>query len=103
MSYKAKHAETQEYSTEYRCAFCRCVTTFETLATNGARCEGCYQAYRAHKPTYIETPKSAVPAGAGFRDWAYRLKWRHQNEGLNGERLTRAQVTAYQSVLKEVA
>lgn len=77
------------------CGWCGRDTQRETLATYGARCRPCFDAYCAEKPPRVEQPPAGV-VPPGPRAWAYRLQWRHQQ----GERLTPAQVSMYRECLR---
>lgn len=105
MSYKPGNdddAPNQAPSYRYLpCRVCGKSTLVETLSNYGARCFSCFEAYCAAAgtsaaPVTREAVKRIGQGGeGGLRAWAYRLRERHQG----GERLTRAQVDAYQAVL----
>ena len=90
-----------ESATYLPCRYCGKSTLVETLSNYGARCFACFGAYCAaagsnSAPVTSEAVSHIGQGGEGGpRAWAYRLRERHQG----GERLTRAQVDAYQTVL----
>lgn len=82
--------------TRLSCSFCGLPTLRDALVHHGARCLRCYDAYCAQMPQDIRVPAEAIPSDAGKLDWAFRLRWRHQQ----GDRLTLAQVDCYRTAVK---
>lgn len=100
MSYKdrARQQPATDAYPDMRCRYCGCVTTYEALSELGARCRPCFDDYkRAMPPAPVVDDALCVPRDAppGVR-WAYRLLSRHRD----GEKLTKAQVESYRSVLR---
>jgi hypothetical protein len=75
------------------CMFCKTPTLRETLTQYGARCFTCYEAYCREPRTF---PYVGDKQRHGPRDWAHALQARHKA----GEKLTPAQVDAYQAALR---
>jgi len=105
MSYKPSQDEQQQDGpVRYLpCRYCGKQTLVETLSQYGARCFSCFEAYcaEAGRKHYSVNRDATIRIGQGGdggpRAWAYKLRERHQN----GERLTRAQVEAYQAVTND--
>lgn len=117
MSYRAERQEVAGESISggayMPCSACRGSTLREMLAQYGGRCRPCYDAYCAEvNPSWLPARPlthderasivrkakrvlGAVGQQSDPRAWAKRLQERHQS----GERLTRAQVTAYRGAL----
>jgi hypothetical protein len=109
MSYAQVRKELVEQSQTDRipCRYCGAPTLRETLTMYGARCPNCYQAYcrgdrDPEPPMSIEDKRATLEAlrsltarSAPPREWAHKLKSRHES----GEWLTPAQVSAYKAAL----
>lgn len=95
------------------CTLCQTTTPVNDLATYGARCRRCYDAYcaeanprnrsavgpmtLAEKQALIRSIANVGKQGQrGPKDWAYRLREREQG----GAYLTRVQRTAWREALK---
>lgn len=84
------------------CMYCGQHTLVETLSQYGARCLPCFEAYCSQTGTGRKArgiDRAAIErigngGEGGPMAWADRLRERHQS----GERLTRAQIEAYQAV-----
>lgn len=108
MSYKDKR-KVEAQQNEYRCRFCGCTASYETLSSYGARCGACYAAYLRgdREPmTHLSVEEKKDIAGAlrtvltsrpPAHAWAERLRERENA----GERLTPAQRNAWRAVLHE--
>lgn len=96
MSYKPSQDEQQQDGpVRYLpCRYCGKQTLVETLSHYGARCLACFEAYCAAGSR--NAPVTDDYADKGRRAWAHRLRDRHQR----GERLTRAQVDAYEAAVR---
>lgn len=80
------------------CLWCGIRATYDTINTLGGRCHSCYTHYcRAAEPAR-KFPAGSVPAGAGYRAWAYRLKWREEQ----GEGLTPLQKSHWRDALQRI-
>lgn len=86
--------QREEVAPSMCCTFCNRSTTFEALATLGARCPACFESYCRMAPKAPHVPAAATAGAAPGTEWAYRLKWRHEQ----GERLTKAQIETYREV-----
>jgi hypothetical protein len=109
MSYAKVRKELVEQSQTDRlpCRYCGTPTLRETLTMYGARCPSCYEAYcrgdRNPEPPMsiddkratLEALRSLTARSAPPREWAHKLKSRHEA----GEWLTPAQVLAYKAAL----
>lgn len=81
--------------TVLRCRWCGAETAYETMSSFGARCGSCYASFCRRKAEHPKVPVSQLPKDARGADWAYRLRWRHQQ----GEALTAAQVSMYREAI----
>lgn len=98
MSYKPNESQDSGPVSYLPCRVCGKSTLVETLSNYGARCYACFDAYCANAGSRAgRVSRSAIGRigqGGKGRAWAHALRERHQG----GERLTKAQVDAYQSV-----
>lgn len=92
-AYSGRAAEGGAVESVYMpCAWCGRSTLFEVLSQHGSRCRACFDAYCARPQA---RPHLDGHEHRGARAWAFRLRERHQG----GERLTKAQIDAYQAAI----